>query len=493
MVEHEETDAVVVGAGPNGLTAANVLADAGWSVVVVEGRERIGGGCRTSALTLPGYRHDDCAAVHPLGIASPYLKRLGLEHFGLRWVEPPAPLAHLCADGSAVTLEHSIEETARQLGPDGGAYRRLLEPVAEHFESITSMFLGPLRAPRHPVTYVRFGVRALASMRGLDRVWFRGTRAGALLAGIAAHAMVPLDAPASCAFGLILGGAGHAAGWPIAEGGSQAIVDGLGRRLQERGGRILLGHFVERMEDLPRARAYLLDLTPRQVLALLGARLPSGYRRRLDRYRYGPGVFKMDWALAQPIPWRDARAARAATVHLSGSFQDVASSVASTFVGRFAKEPFVLLAQPTLFDSSRAPPGRHTAWAYCHVPHGSAVDASNAIEEHVERHAPGFRDVILARSVRSAAAMEAYNPNYVGGDINGGAALLSQLFFRPAPRLDPYRTPLGDVFLCSSSTPPGGGVHGMCGYWAAQSVLANLGERARHTAPPRVTRAGASP
>jgi phytoene dehydrogenase-like protein len=427
------------------------------------------------------------------------LKLLGLERFGLRWVDPTAPLAHLLADGTAVTLENSLEETARQLGPDGDAYQRLLAPVVEHFDSIASMFLGPLRAPRSPVTYVRFGVRALASMESLDRISFRGTRAGALLAGIAAHAMVPLDAPASCAFGLILGAAGHAAGWPIARGGSQAIVDALTRRLTERRGRIVLGHFVERMEDLPRARVVLLDLTPRQVLALLGARLPSGYRRRLERYRYGPGVFKMDWALSEPIPWRDPRAARAATVHLSGSSKDVARSVASTFDGRFAEEPFVLLAQPTLFDPSRAPTGRHTAWAYCHVPHGSPIDASVAIEAHIERHAPGFRDVILARATRSAPAMEAYNPNYVGGDINGGAALLSQLFFRPVPRLDPYRTPLDDMFLCSSATPPGGGVHGMCGYWAARSVLARFGDGPRRpvtagaSAAQGVSRAGAGP
>lgn len=475
-----ELDAVVVGGGPNGLAAANRLADAGLSVTLFEAKTRIGGGCRTSALTLPGFLHDDCAAVHPLGVASPYFRTLGLESYGLRWIEPSAPLAHVLGDGAVVTLEHSLEDTALQLqrrtsGGDADAYARLLEPIVRHYDEILRMFLGPLRAPEHPLTYVKFGLRALASMETLARQRFRGQEGGALLAGIAAHAMVPLSAPASSAFALILGAAGHASGWPFAVGGSRAIVDALARRFEARGGKIVLGQAVQRIEELPSARAYLLDLTPRQVLALLGDHLPPLYRSRLERFRYGPGVFKIDWALREPIPWRDGRARRAGTVHLSGSLRDISEGAAATFAGRLPRQPFVLLAQPSLFDASRAPPGRHVAWAYCHVPQGSAVDAAVLIEAHVERYAPGFREIVLARATRNAPQMEAYNPNYVGGDINGGAALLGQLFFRPVARVDPYRTPLPEIFLCSSSTPPGGGVHGMCGFWAAESALQRLG------------------
>lgn len=470
-------DAVVVGSGPNGLAAANVLADAGLGVAIFEAKARIGGGSRTSELTLPGYLHDDCAAVHPLGIASPYLSTLDLHRFGLEWIEPPAPLAHVLADGSAVTLEHGVDATAAQLGHDGPAYRRLLAPVAEQFAAIAGMFLGPLRVPSRPLLYARFGLRALTSMCALDRSLFREERAGALLAGIAAHAMVPLESAASSAFALILGAAGHAEGWPLARGGSGAIVGALAARLESRGGDIFLGRPVRQLGELPAARAYLLDLTPRQVLALSGDVLPPGYRQRLERFRYGPGVFKMDWALSGPIPWKDPQVARAGTVHLSGSLRDVARAAAATYEGELPEAPFVLLAQPSLFDTSRAPAGKHVAWAYCHVPPGNAVDRSEAIEAHVERHAPGFRERILARATRNAAEIERYNPNYVGGDINGGAAFLSQLFFRPVARLDPYRTPAPGVFLCSSSTPPGGGVHGMCGYWAARSVLDRLGVR----------------
>lgn len=466
-----EYDAVIVGSGPNGLAAANVLVDEGRATLVVEANERIGGGCRTSPLTLPGFLHDDCAAVHPLGVASPYFRTLALEQYGLCWIEPRAPLGHVMSDGTAVVLERSLKETAAQLGRDGAAYERLLGPIVRHFDELAEEFLGPLRMPKRPLRCALLGMLALGSMQGVARRWFREERAGALLGGIAAHAMVPLSAPASSAFAFVLGGAAHAVGWPVARGGSQAIVDALAARFRERGGDVALGWTVTNLGELPPARVYLLDLTPRQALRITKGRLPEGYRRRLDRFRYGPGVYKVDWALRAPIPWQAPALSRAGTVHLSGDLHDLAADAAAVQSGGRRTRPFVLLAQPSRFDDSRAPSGFHTAWAYCHVPHGSSVDVPGDIEAHIERYAPGFHDAIVARHTRSAPEMERYNPNYVGGDINGGAALLSQLFFRPVARIDPYRTPNPRVFLCSSSTPPGGGVHGMCGYWAARSAL----------------------
>jgi phytoene dehydrogenase-like protein len=465
-----ECDVAVVGAGPNGLSAAVALARAGLSILVLEQAASAGGGMRTAELTLPGFRHDVCSTVHPLGIASPFFRSLGLERHGLHWLQPQAALAHLLPDGTAVTLERSLEDTCAQLGRDGEAYARLFAPLVADFERWLGMILGPLRMPEHPLSYLRFGRTAIQSLQGLCRAHFRDPASEALLGGIAAHAMLPLNKAGTAAFGLVLAAAGHAVGWPLAQGGSSAICDALLACLSEQRGRLRVCHPVQRRGDLPRARAYLFDVTPRQLLDILGDELPPHYAARLRRFRYGPGVYKLDWALSQPIPWKDPRCARAATVHIGGSLYDVAAAEAAVNAGRPAPEPFVLLVQPSLFDRTRTPPGAHTAWAYCHVPHGSEWNASSAIEAQVERHAPGFRNVILARAAKNAREMERYNPNYVGGDINGGAANLAQLFFRPVARLDPYSTPLPDVFLCSSSTPPGGGVHGMCGYWAAESV-----------------------
>jgi phytoene dehydrogenase-like protein len=466
-------DAVVVGSGPNGLAAAIELAGAGLSVLVVEAAATPGGGARTAELTLPGYLHDVCSAVHPLAIASPFLRSLELPRHGLVFVQPPAPLAHVLDDGSAIVLERSVDATADGLGADGDAYRRLVTPFVQRFDELSSMVLAGPRLPSSPLLFMRFGLRALRSLRGLARR-FPGPRAGALLAGIAAHAMRPLDEAATSAAALVLASAAHAVGWPIAQGGSGAIVRALVACLRERGGELVTGRRIDRLDELPAARAYLLDVTPRQLVQLAGDRLTPRYRRALGRYRHGCGIFKLDWALSQPIPWRDPACARTATVHLSGDLDTIASSEAAANDGRIAEQPFVLVVQPTRFDPSRAPSNAHTAWAYCHVPAGSTEDETQRIEAQLERFAPGFGDLVLARHTTNTRELERYDENYVGGDIGGGASTLRQLLFRPTVSLDPYATSARDVFLCSSSTPPGPGVHGMCGYWAARSALARV-------------------
>jgi phytoene dehydrogenase-like protein len=448
------------------------MARAGRSTLLVEANAEAGGGMRTSALTAPGFLHDVCSSVHPMALASPWFRELALEEVGVEWIQPTAALAHVLADGRAVTLERSIDDTAAQLGRDGKAYRRLLARYVERFDELLPMILRPLRFPESPLLLARFGLDAMHSMRALAAGSFRESPAGALLAGIAAHAMIPLDAIASASFGLVLAAAGHAVGWPIARGGSRSITEALLARFRAAGGEVQLGWRVGDIAELPEARAYLFDVTPKQLVKIAGERLPKRYAARLERFRYGPGVFKIDWALRGPVPWRDSRCARAATVHLSGTFDDVDAAERAVHAGRVAEQPFLLFVQPTLFDPSRAPANMHVGWAYCHVPNGSTVDMTGAIEAHVERHAPGFRDLVIARATMNSAQLHAYNPNYIGGDINGGSADVRQLLFRPVVTRDPYATPAGDIFLCSASTPPGGGVHGMCGYWAAQSALA---------------------
>jgi phytoene dehydrogenase-like protein len=470
-------DAVIVGAGPNGLSAAIELARAGLTTLVVEASAEIGGGARTRELTLPGFLHDVCSTVHPLAAASPFFSSLGLERFGLTWIHSPAPLAHVLADGEAVLLERSLSETLQGLGPDAASYERLLQPFSERFDELAPMVLAGLRWPSSPFLFARFGLSALRSLEGLAKSEFREPKAGALLAGIAAHAMVPLDRKATASFALVLASAAHAVGWPLARGGSQSIIAALETCLLGLGGQISTGFRVERLDQLPRARAYLLDVTPRQLLQLAGSRLSSVYRRQLERFRYGPGVYKMDWALQGPVPWRDSACRRAATVHLSGDVTDLVTKTRSVHRGTLPNSPFVLVVQPSLFDSTRAPGDAHTLWAYCHVPHGLDLDASGLIEAEIERFAPGFARLILARHKTSPRELESYDANYVGGDIAGGLSDLRQLFFRPVPALDPYVTSAANVFLCSSSTPPGGGVHGMCGYWAARSALRRVFRR----------------
>ena len=464
-------DAIVVGAGPNGLAAAIALAQAGRSVRVLEAAPTVGGGTRTAELTLPGFRHDVCSAIHPLGLASPVLRRLPLAAHGLELVQPELALAHPLDDGSAVALHRSVDETARGLGDDAEAYRDLMGPIAGEWESLVDQFVGPLRPPRHPVAATRFGLSALRSAAGLARARFRGDRAQALFAGNAAHAFQPLEQRATASFGLVLLMLGHGVGWPAAVGGSQSIADAMASLLRALGGEIETGTRVRSLGELGDARAVLLDLTPRQVLALAGDALPPRYRRALGRYRYGPGAFKLDYALSGPVPWTAPECRRAGTVHLGGTLAEIAASEAEVAAGRHPRRPYVLVAQQSLFDATRAPAGAHTLWAYCHVPNGSAVDMTTAIEDQIERYAPGFRDVVRARHATGPRALEAYDANYVGGDINGGAADLRQLFARPALRLNPYTTPNPRLFICSSSTPPGGGVHGVCGAYAARAAL----------------------
>ena len=470
-------DAVVVGSGPNGLTAAVVLARAKRSVLVLEGNESIGGGTRSAELTLPGFLHDVCSAVHPLAIGSPCLHRLPLAQHGLIWVHPETPLAHPFDDGSAVLLERSVTATASGVGCDAAAYFRLVRPLARDWTRLAEDVLGPLRFPRHPLLLSRFGVHAIRSARRLAESVFRGVRARALFAGLAAHAMLPLEDPATAAFGLILAAAGHAVGWPMPRGGAQQIANALAACLRSAAGQIVTGRHVHDLAELPVCGSVLLDVTPRQLLRLAGDRLPESYRRRLSRYRYGMGAFKVDWALSAPIPWRASLCARAGTVHLGGTLEEIAAAERAAANGEHPDRPFVLVAQPSLFDATRAPGGQHTVWAYCHVPNGSRVDMTARIERQIERFAPGFSARILARHATSPAGLEASNPNYVGGDINGGAQDVWQLFTRPVLRRVPYSTPIPGLYLCSSSTPPGGGVHGMCGYFAARAALKYLSAR----------------
>jgi phytoene dehydrogenase-like protein len=474
MADVHSCDAIVIGSGPNGLAAAIELARAGLSITVLEAEETIGGGARSAALTLPGFVHDVCSAVHPLAIASPFFRTLPLAQHDLEWIHPSAPLAHPFDDGTAAVLERSVETTGETLGQDAAMYRKLMHPFVAAWEKLDIELLGPLRLPRHPLVLARFGLCALRSACRLAESWFEGERARALFAGLSAHSMLPLEQAPAAAFGLILGIVGHTVGWPIPRGGSQKIADALASYFRSLGGEIITNARVETVDELPPARAILCDLTPRQLLRIAGHRLPMGYRRKLERYRYGIAAYKVDWALDGPIPWTAVGCTRAGTVHLGGTLAEIAAAERAPWRGARTDKPYVLLVQPSLFDPSRAPEGKHTAWAYCHVPNASAFDMVEAIENQLERFAPGFHDRILARSIMPPAELERRNANLVGGDINGGVQDLRQLFLRPTLRL--YSTPAKGLYICSSSTPPGGGVHGMCGYFAAQAARRDVFE-----------------
>ncbi len=467
------TDAVVIGSGPNGLAAAVFLAQAGASVLVLEAAGEIGGGMRTAELTLPGYAHDVCSAVHPMGVLSPFFRTLPLLQHGLRWIHPRASVAHPLDDGPTISLHRSVAQTAAELDIDGPAYRRLLGPLLSNPAALLEGALAPLGIPRHPLLMLRFALRGLRSAVGLAK-GFHGVRARALIAGCAAHAILPLDRAVTAAVALMFLVCGHEQEWPVAEGGSQSIARALAGLLRSLGGRVETGVRVRSIRELPAARLYLFDTSPAQLATIAAPVLPRRYIRRLERFRYGPGVFKLDWALGGSIPWKDSRCLGASTVHLGGTFEEIAASEAAVWRGEHPDRPYVLLCQQSEIDPSRAPEGKQTGWAYCHVPTGSTADLTAIVEGQVERFAPGFAERILARHVTTTADLERYNENYVGGAIAGGVSDLSQLFARPVARLNPYSTPNPRVLICSASTPPGGGVHGMCGYHAAKTALRRI-------------------
>jgi phytoene dehydrogenase-like protein len=469
-------DAIVIGAGPNGLAAALTLARAGRSVRIYEAAASIGGGMRTEALTLPGFRHDVCSSIVPLALASPFFRTVDWNALGVEFIQPDAPLAHALDERRAVVLERSFTATAANLDADrrtddGTAWRRVFGPLARDEAKLGRELLRPVvHLPRHPLALARFGLPALRSATGLARSRFRGDAARALFVGLAAHSMLRLDRPLTAAFGLVLGSYAHAVGWPMVRGGTVAIADALGAEVRRLGGGIVTGVRIGSLTDLPESRVVILDTTPRAAVEIAGDRLPPKTRQRYEAFRYGPGVFKVDWALSGPVPWTAEGVGRAATVHLGGTMEELLRSERQVATGRPPDRPFTLFAQYAAWDPTRAPAGQHTAWAYCHVPAGSTVDMTERIEAQIERVAPGFRDLILARATHGPAELERHDPNYVGGDINAGVSDIRQLVFRPTRGLDPYHAGDG-LYLCSSSTPPGGGVHGMGGYLAARSAL----------------------
>ncbi|MCE6992245.1 NAD(P)/FAD-dependent oxidoreductase [Dyadobacter sp. CY323] len=472
-MQKTDFDAIIVGSGPNGLAAGITLQQAGLSVLIVEGKSTIGGGMRSAELTLPGYVHDVCSAVHPMALLSPFFKSMPLKEFGLEFVQPTYAAAHPFDDGSVAVLQQNVEETAVGLGADASAYRDFMAPLVADIPALLPFLLGPFKFPEHPFLLSKFGLKALPSA-----VWtarrFQTKEARGLWAGMAAHAIQPLQNVATSAFGIMLMAAAHVNGWPIPKGGSQMIANALTDYFRSLGGQITTDFYVDNLDKLPPAKVVLMDVTPRQLVKIAGNKLTSAYRSQLESYRYGMGVFKVDWALDGPIPFTSKECKCAGTVHLGNTLEEIVRYEKGISVGKHSDKPFVLVAQQSLFDNSRAPEGKHTAWAYCHVPHGSQQDMTAAIEGQVERYAPGFKDLIREKHTMNTSEMEAYNPNYIGGDINGGIQDVFQLYSRPVLSVSPYRTSAKDIYLCSSSTPPGGGVHGMCGYHAARQVLKDL-------------------
>lgn len=469
-----EFDAVVVGAGPNGLSAAIELARSGFRVCVLEAEETPGGGARTEALTLPGFIHDVCSAIHPMAAVSPFFKSLPLEPHGVRWIHPPIALAHPLQEGSAAVLYSSLSQTAVSLGRDAASYEKLLSTFVQQSDRFFSNILKPIRVPSDPWLLFKFGWRGLLSADALIQRYFQGSKARALFAGCAAHSLLALDDLGSSSFAIPLMVAAHAVGWPLAEGGSQTVIQALIRYLESLGGLLRTGTRVKSMGDIPSCRVTLLDTTPAQLVQIARSRLPGRYCKKLSKFKHGPGVFKIDWALDAPIPWIASECGQAGTVHVGGSAEEIARSEKLVATGQHSENPFVIVAQPSLFDSTRAPAGKHVAWGYCHVPNGSDRDMTEAIEGAIERFAPGFRDRIIARHTISAVKFQSHNANMIGGDIGGGSNRLPQFLLRPALQWNPYTTANPDLFLCSSSTPPGAGVHGMCGYWAARTAIRRL-------------------
>jgi phytoene dehydrogenase-like protein len=472
-LDKRDYDAIIVGSGPNGLAAAILMQQQGLSVLIIEGKDTIGGGLRSAELTLPGFTHDVCSAIHPLAVASPYFKTLPLADHGLEYIYPELSLAHPFDNGTSAVLYQSLKQTAESLGRDKEAYLKLMQPVVDDWPLIAADVLGSLKFPKHPLAMARFGLKGLASAETLVKR-FKTVEAKGLFAGVAAHAIQPLSNLDTAAAGIVLMATAHMQGWPIPKGGSAYIASALAEYFVALGGTIQTGEYITSLTQLPSAHAVLFDITPKQLLQIAGHKFSSIYKWQLERYRYGMGVFKIDWALDGPVPFTNEDCREAGTVHLGNTFEEIAASELSSSNGQYPDKPFVLLAQQSLFDVTRAPSGKHTAWGYCHVPNGSTKDMTSAIESQVERFAPGFKDTILAKHVMNTEQIEAYNPNYIGGDINGGVLDIGQLFTRPALRWSPYKTSAKGLYICSSSTPPGGGVHGMCGYYAAKKALSDI-------------------
>lgn len=471
--KNSEYDAVVIGSGPNGLSAAVRLSQEGLNVLVLEAKSTIGGGTRTQEITEPGFLHDICAGVLPTTAGSPFLNTLNLNQYGLEFIYPDLPYAHPLDHGEAVAVYRSLEKTMAHLAADGKNYEHLFSEFIDHWKFLTEDIYGTLRFPYHPLLMARFGWYGALSAKLLSNSMFKLARTKALFAGCAAHSILPLNRAFTASFGLVLGSSAHTVGWPIAKGGSASVTNALAELLKSQGGSIQTNYEVNSLSDIPEAKAILFDLTPHQIVEIADDQLPSRYKKSLQNYQYGPGSFKVDWALTEPVPWENEDCKKAGTLHLGGTFEEIAEAEQAVWEGKHHDKPYILLSQPSLFDDTRAPEGKHTLWAYCHVPNGSEKDMTEVIENQIERFAPGFKETIISKSTMNTKQFESYNANYLGGDINGGAQFFNQLFGRPVLKWDPYKIPENSMYICSSSTPPGGGVHGMCGYNAAQSVLKN--------------------